>query len=124
AHQGRGRPRQPPPCRHGTRAGVQAADLTVPDRPSPHVMALRRLPRPPRLGLRPRITLAFAASGLLLSALLAGSTWAITRESLLTQREASATRQTYQNARYMQRQIPEDRDAASVRVAMNGLVTT
>ena len=26
-------------------------------------MALRRLPRPPRLGLRPRITLAFAASG-------------------------------------------------------------
>ena len=62
-------------------------------------MALRRLPRPPRLGLRPRITLAFAASGLLLSALLAGSTWAITRESLLTQREATATRQAYQNAR-------------------------
>jgi signal transduction histidine kinase len=85
-------------------------------------MALRRLPRPPRLGLRPRITLAFAASGLLLSALLAGSTWAITRESLLTQREGSATRQAYQNARYMQGQIPEDHEATSIKSALGGLV--
>jgi signal transduction histidine kinase len=85
-------------------------------------MAFRRLPRPPRLGLRPRITLAFAASGLLLSALLAGSTWAITRESLLTQREGSATRQAYQNARYMQGQIPEDHEATSIKSALGGLV--
>ncbi|MBV9951906.1 MAG: HAMP domain-containing protein, partial [Acidimicrobiia bacterium] len=85
-------------------------------------MALRRLPRPPRLGLRPRITLAFAASGLLLSALLAGSTWAITRESLLTQREGSATRQAYQNARYMQGQIPPDHDPKPVNIALSGLV--
>jgi signal transduction histidine kinase len=87
-------------------------------------MALRRLRRPPRLGLRPRITLAFAASGLLLSALLAGSTWTITRESLLTQREASATRQAYQNARYMQTQIPEGADTPPVREALNDIVTT
>jgi signal transduction histidine kinase len=86
-------------------------------------MAFRRLPRPPRLGLRPRITLAFAASGLLLSALLAGSTWAITRESLLTQREASATRQAYQNARFMETQIPEGVNAPPIRDALNSLVT-
>jgi signal transduction histidine kinase len=61
---------------------------------------------------------------MLLSALLAGSTWAITRESLLTQREATATRQTYQNARYMQTQIPEGGDAQPIREALNGIVTT
>src|SRR5262245_50099569 len=87
-------------------------------------MALRRLPRPPRLGLRPRITLAFAASGLLLSALLAGSTWAITRESLLTQREASATRQAYEHARFMQTQITDNVDPGTVKGVLNGLVTT
>ena len=86
-------------------------------------MALRRLPRAPRLGLRSRITLAFAASGLLLSALLAGSTWAITRESLLTQREATATRQAYQNAGYVKTQIPDEADAESIRLLLTSLVT-
>ena len=86
-------------------------------------MALRRLPRAPRLGLRSRITLAFAASGLLLSALLAGSTWAITRESLLTQREATATRQAYQNAGYVQTQIPDGADTESIRLLLTSLVT-
>ena len=87
-------------------------------------MALRRLARPPRLGLRPRITLAFAASGLLLSALLAGSTWAITRESSLTQREATATRQAYTNARLIQQQIGDGSDVKPVQDALNSVITT
>ena len=37
----------------------------------------------PRLGLRARITLAFAIGAALLSALLATTTWALTRENLL-----------------------------------------
>lgn len=52
-----------------------------------------------RLGLRARITLAFAIGALLLSALLSATTWALTRENLLNQREDSATVVVYQNAR-------------------------
>ncbi len=52
----------------------------------------------PRLGLRARITLAFALSAALLSTLLAGTTWALTRENIVGQRESSATRQAQQNA--------------------------
>ena len=107
------------PTRATSSPCAASATSSRPDRPAgrPCAMALRRLPRAPRLGLRSRITLAFAASGLLLSALLAGSTWAITRESLLTQREATATRQAYQNARYVQTQIPDEADAESIRLA-------
>ena len=36
--------------------------------------------RPPRLGLRARITLAFTLSAALLSVLMAGTTWGVTRE--------------------------------------------
>mgnify|MGYP001236176321 FL=1 len=54
--------------------------------------------RSPRLGLRARITLAFTLSAALLSTLLAGTTWALTRENILNQRESSATRQATTNA--------------------------
>ena len=64
----------------------------------------------PRLGLRARITLAFALGAALLSALLAGTTWALTRENLLNQREAAATRQAYLNAQLMQRPAPRADD--------------
>jgi two-component system sensor histidine kinase MtrB len=43
-----------------------------------------------RLGLRARITLAFAFGGLILSAVLAGATLYLTRQNLLTQREDNA----------------------------------
>lgn len=59
----------------------------------------------PRLGLRARITLAFTLSAALLSTLLAGSTWALTRENIVSQRERSATRQAQQNATYIDGQL-------------------
>lgn len=73
-------------------------------------MARFRLPLPSRLGLRARITFAFAASAAILSALLAGTTWGLTRESLLNQREAAAVRQTQFNARFMQTQLATGTD--------------
>jgi signal transduction histidine kinase len=58
-----------------------------------------------RLGLRARITLAFAVGALLLSALLSATTWALTRENLVNQREDSALVLVYQNARTVQNRI-------------------
>jgi len=58
-----------------------------------------------RLGLRARITLAFAIGALLLSALLSATTWALTRENLLNQREDAATVIVYQNARIVRARI-------------------
>lgn len=66
---------------------------------------MRRLPRTPRLGLRARITLAFAVGALLLSALLSVTTWALTRASLLDQRENAATVIVYQNAGIVQQRV-------------------
>ena len=51
-----------------------------------------------RLGLRARITLAFALGSLLLSALMAGSTFGVAREQLLRQRENTAVRGFFTNA--------------------------
>ena len=52
-----------------------------------------------RLGLRARFTIAFALGGLVLSALLAAVTYGLVRENIVRQRETSATRQMYVNAR-------------------------
>lgn len=68
-------------------------------------MRLSKLPR--RLGLRARITLAFAVGALLLSALLSTTTWALTRENLLNQREDSATVVVYQNARIVRNRVAQ-----------------
>jgi two-component system sensor histidine kinase MtrB len=54
-----------------------------------------------RLGLRARFTIAFALGGLVLSALLATVTYGLVRENIVRQREASATRQVYSNARFI-----------------------
>jgi two-component system sensor histidine kinase MtrB len=59
----------------------------------------------PRLGLRARITLAFTLSAALLSTLLAGTTWALTRENIVNQRESSATRQAQRNATIINGQL-------------------
>ncbi len=61
----------------------------------------------PRMGLRARITIAFAVGALLMSAVLAGATLGLTRQNLLDQRESSATARTYQNARSVARQLPD-----------------
>lgn len=68
-------------------------------------MRLSKLPR--RLGLRARITLAFAVGALLLSAILSTTTWALTRENLLNQREDSATVVVYQNARIVRNRVAQ-----------------
>ncbi|HET8618255.1 MAG TPA: HAMP domain-containing sensor histidine kinase [Acidimicrobiales bacterium] len=59
-----------------------------------------------RLGLRARITIAFAVGALVISMLLAGATLGLTRQNLLDQRESGATARTYQNAETVQRQLP------------------
>jgi two-component system sensor histidine kinase MtrB len=51
-----------------------------------------------RLGLRARITLAFALGSLLLSALMAGSTFGVAREQLIRQRESAAVQSFFTNA--------------------------
>ena len=61
---------------------------------------LRLLPAVmPRIGLRARITIAFAVGALLMSTVLAVTTLGLTRQNLLDQRESSSTARTYQNAR-------------------------
>lgn len=72
--------------------------------------ALRRISVARRLGLRARITMAFAIGALLLSALLSGTTWALTRENLLNQREDSARVLVFQNARTVQARVGENTD--------------
>ena len=52
-----------------------------------------------RMGLRTRVTLAFAIGALILSAGLATLTYGLARSYLLRQRETSGLRQTYANAR-------------------------
>ena len=61
----------------------------------------------PRIGLRARITIAFAVGTLVVSALLAGATLGLTRQNLLDARESGATARTYQNAETVQRLLPE-----------------
>src|SRR4051794_11235636 len=54
--------------------------------------------RPKPLGLRARITLAFALGAALLSIVLASTTYVVTRGTLVRQREAVLLRQAYLNA--------------------------
>jgi signal transduction histidine kinase len=54
--------------------------------------------RPRTLGLRARITIAFALGAMLLSAILAGTTFALTRANLLNQRENAVLSRVYVNA--------------------------
>jgi signal transduction histidine kinase len=61
--------------------------------------------RPQRLGLRARVTLTFALGGLGLSAFLAVLTYELSRSYLLDQRERSALRQTYVNARLVSSEL-------------------
>jgi signal transduction histidine kinase len=70
---------------------------------------LRRL-SPRRFGLRARITLAFAFGALLVSALLAVITFALTRANLIRQRESAVLTQVYNNARLVRDGLPRDPD--------------
>ncbi len=81
---------------------------------------MRRLPHTPRLGLRARITLAFAVGALVLSALLSATTWALTRENLVNQREDAATVIVYQNAGIVQQRV---RDIVDAQALLSSLST-
>ena len=61
-----------------------------------------RRPRFRRLGLRARITTVFALGALFLSASLAGTTYQLTRQSLLDERERAAVRAAYFDAALVQ----------------------
>lgn len=76
----------------------------------------RRLAHLPRLGLRTRITVAFAIGALLMSVSLSVATLALTRRNLLDQRESSATAQTFTNAETVRRQVSPGTDATPIRV--------
>lgn len=77
--------------------------------------------RTPRPGLRARITLAFTLSAALLSTLLAGTTWALTRENILNQRESSATRQAFRNAAVVENQLSAGQQDTDLREMLNSL---
>ena len=75
----------------------------------------------PRLGLRTRITLAFGVGAMLLSAMVGVTTWALTQQNLLDEREADTTLQASANAEQIdQRLTPELEDPTG---ALSSLVT-
>lgn len=80
-----------------------------------------RLPLPARLGLRARITFAFAASTAVLAALMAGTTWGLTRENLINQREASATRQAQVNASEISPNVDAEATDTQLQSLLSGL---
>lgn len=80
-----------------------------------------RGPRWPRPGLRARITLAFTLSAALLSTLLATTTWALTRENTLNQRESAATRQAFRNSEVVAAQLGTGGADTDLRKTLNSL---
>ncbi len=75
----------------------------------------------PRLGLRARITLAFTLGALLLSTILAGTTWALTRENILGQRESAVTRQAFRNSEVVESQLDRGREDTDLRAVLDSL---
>jgi signal transduction histidine kinase len=63
-----------------------------------------------RLGLRARVTAAFALGALFTAALLAATTFGISREQLIRQRESSAQVPFFNNARVVQQQLQASGD--------------
>lgn len=74
--------------------------------------------RPRALGLRARITLAFTLGAFLASGLLAGTTFALTRNNLLTQRESSALNQAYVNANFVRSSLISDPTPEEVQTSL------
>lgn len=78
---------------------------------------------PARLGLRARITFAFAATTAVLSALMAGTTWGLTRENLTNQRESAAIRQLRQDAATVEQRVEGDPSTEALRQVLVDLPT-
>lgn len=77
-----------------------------------------------RLGLRSRVTLAFAVGGLVITALLAGITLTTTRQVLLSDRDEVAELIVFANASRVQRQLGGDLDPGAVGSVIDSLNTT
>lgn len=77
--------------------------------------------RLPRLGLRARITLAFTLGALFLSTILAVTTWALTRENILGQRESAVTRQAFRNSQVVQSQLANGEEDNDLRAVLDSL---
>lgn len=97
------------------------APVTVPaplplQRPAPRSPDLEPVPeersrlRPPRLGLRARVTLAFAIGALLLSMGMSLLVLGVARSNLVSNRESGATQQIYFNARIVRSGVNPDAD--------------
>ncbi|MGH9136521.1 MAG: ATP-binding protein, partial [Acidimicrobiales bacterium] len=80
---------------------------------------LRRLPAR-RLGLRARVTLAFALGAAMLSAILSFTTFAIARSNLLSQRESTSLAVAYRNAFIVAEQLPLQPEQARDALASLG----
>ncbi|MDQ3293873.1 MAG: hypothetical protein M3527_05415, partial [Actinomycetota bacterium] len=90
---------------------MTVTDLAVPDGVSPAARARGVLlgGRPARrLGIRARITLSFGLGALLLSTILAATTYTLTRSNLVDARERNVVRQTYLNARQVLQTLPRE----------------
>ena len=66
-----------------------------------------RLPRFRQLGLRARITLLFALGAMLLSTIVAGTTWTITRQNLVDERQESSRDQFLANATQVNQRLAD-----------------
>ncbi|MEO7556725.1 MAG: HAMP domain-containing sensor histidine kinase [Acidimicrobiales bacterium] len=63
--------------------------------------------RPGRLGLRARITIAFALGAMVLSVILASTTFALTRANVSSQRESAVLSVVYVNASTVRNRLPD-----------------
>jgi signal transduction histidine kinase len=71
--------------------------------------------RPRSLGLQARITMAFALGALLLSVLLAGTTFALTRANLSNQRETAVLSRVYVDANVVRNGLVSGRDPEHIQ---------
>ena len=102
-------------------APLSLIDAAGPERADAARPAIWRRIRAPRPGLRARITLAFTLSAALLSTLLAGTTWALVRENIVSQRESSATRQAFRNSEVINTQLAAQQNDNDLRQTLTSL---
>ena len=77
-----------------------------------------------RLGLRARITILFAAGGLLLATTIGIVTLTLTRQNLLDEREQAALAGFMSNGRQMQNQLGDEPTTEGVNAIIDSLATT
>lgn len=81
---------------------------------------LRRL-QPRHLGLRTRITVAFALGALVLSTILAGTTFALTRANLISQRESTVLSRAYVNASVVRSRVQTNPSPDAINTILQSL---